>query len=122
MPVQPFSVNIYHGRSSGTLVFSVNGPLVLEHLCKFREIWESHSEPDFIFDVSNLSYLDSAAVGFLVNSYVSRQKTGKKLALVGLDGMAKRILSLTRVCDVLSVYATVEDAELHFERARRATA
>jgi anti-anti-sigma factor len=122
MPAQPFSVNVRHGKNNGTLVFSVSGPLVLEHLCRFREVWDAHTEPVFIFDVSGLSYLDSAAVGFLVNSYISRQKSGKKLALVGLDGMAKRILTLTRVSDVLSVYATVEDAELNFERDRRASA
>jgi anti-anti-sigma factor len=122
MPAQPFSVNVRHGKNNGTLVFSVSGPLVLEHLCQFREVWDSHTEPVFIFDVSGLSYLDSAAVGFLVNSYVSRQKSGKKLALVGLDGMAKHILTLTRVSDVLSIYASVEDAETHFEEVRRASA
>ncbi len=122
MSGQPFSVNVRHGRNNGTLVFSVNGPLVLEHLCKFREVWDAHTEPVFIFDVSGLSYLDSAAVGFLVNSYVSRQKTGKKLALAGLDGMAKRILTLTHVSDVLTIYPSVEDAESHIEQVRRVSA
>ena len=122
MPAQPFSVNIRHGSNNGTIVFSVSGPLVLEHLCQFREVWDAHTEPVFIFDLSGLSYLDSAAVGFLVNSYISRQKNGKMLALTGLDGMAKRILTLTRVTDVLRIYPSVEEAESDFERTRRASA
>jgi anti-anti-sigma factor len=114
MTPKPFAVTVRPGRTDDIIVFSVTGPLVLEHLHKFREVWDSHTEPVFIFDVSKLSYMDSAAVGFLVNAYVSRQKSGKKLALAGMDGLAKQILNLTRVNSVISTYATVDDAENEF--------
>ena len=109
-----FSVKVRHGRTDDTIIFSVRGPLVLEHLCHFREVWDAHTETVFIFDVSELSYMDSAAVGFLVNAYVSRQKNGKKLALAGVHGVAKQILSLTRVNSVVTTYPSVEEAETHF--------
>lgn len=111
MSSKPFSVQVRHGKNSGTLVFSISGPLVLEHLCHFREVWDAHPEPNFIFDVSGMSYLDSAAVGFLVNAYVSRQKTGKRLVLAGVDGIAREILTLTRATSVLALYQSVEEAE-----------
>src|SRR4051812_37014036 len=111
MKSNPFSVVVRPGKNTDTIVFSVTGPLVLEHLCQFREVWDSRKEPIFIFDVSQLSYLDSAAVGFLVNAYVSRQKDGKKLALAGVKGMAKEILSVTHVNNVLTLYPSVEEAE-----------
>jgi anti-anti-sigma factor len=107
----PFSVNIRAGKTDDTVIFSVTGPLVLEHLCSFREAWDSHTEPFFIFDVSQLSYLDSAAVGFLVNAYLTRQKDGKKLALAGVHGIAEQILSKTKINTVLALYPSVEDAE-----------
>lgn len=106
-----FSVDIRPGKSDGTIVFSVTGPLVLEHLCKFREAWDAHTEPVFIFDVSQLSYMDSAAVGFLVNAYLSRQKVGKKLALAGVHGIAKQILTKTNINTLLSLFPSVEEAE-----------
>jgi anti-sigma B factor antagonist len=108
---KPFSVDVRHGATKNSIIFSVTGPLVLEHLCQFREVWDAHTEPIFIFDVSGLSYLDSAAVGFLVNAYVSREKSGKKLALAGLDGLAKQILTITHATSVLSLYQSVEEAE-----------
>jgi anti-sigma B factor antagonist len=111
MTGKPFSVQVRHGKTEGTIVFAVTGPLVLEHLCHFREVWDSHTEPRFIFDLSGLSYMDSAAVGFLVNAYVSRQKNGKKLALAGVDNFVKRILTVTHADSVLSVYQSVEEAE-----------
>lgn len=114
MTPKPLSLSVRSGRTEDIIVFSVSGPLVLEHLCKFREVWDAHTEPAFIFDVSKLSYMDSAAVGFLVNAYVSRQKNGKKLALVGVDGVAKHILNLTRVNSVITAFPSVEAAETAF--------
>ena len=57
--------------------------------------------------------MDSAAVGFLVNAYVSRQKTGKRLLLAGVDGFAREILTMTRATSVLSLFPSVEEAESH---------
>jgi anti-sigma B factor antagonist len=114
MTPKPFFVNVRSGRTSDIIVFSVTGPLVLEHLCTFRDVWDAHTEPVFIFDVGKLSYMDSAAVGFLVNAYLSRQKSGKKLALAGVNGIAKQILNLTRVNSVITTYPSVEAAEDEF--------
>jgi anti-sigma B factor antagonist len=111
MTSKPFSVDVRRGRTDEIIVFSVTGPLVLEHLCKFREIWDAHTEEVFIFDLSQLSYMDSAAVGFLVNAYVLRQKNGKKLALAGVDGIVKQIINVTRVNNVIKTYPSVEAAE-----------
>ncbi|HWR13965.1 MAG TPA: STAS domain-containing protein [Terriglobales bacterium] len=106
-----FSVTIRNGIHPGCAILSVSGPLVLEHLVAFQEIWDSHPEPTLVLDVSDLSYIDSAAIGFLVNAYVTREKSGKKLALAGVHGMAQRILTVTRVGQLLKMYDTVEEAE-----------
>jgi anti-sigma B factor antagonist len=107
----PFSVTIRKGRNDDTVIFSVAGPLVLEHLCRFREAWDAHTETFFIFDVSQLSFMDSAAVGFLVNAYLSRQQDGKKLALAGVHGVTEQILGKTKINTLLNIYPSVEDAE-----------
>jgi anti-anti-sigma factor len=117
-----FSVDVRTSSTPGTCVLSVSGSLVLEHLVAFQELWESHPEPFLILDVSRLSYIDSAAIGFLVNAYVSREKNGKKLALAGVQGMAQRVLTVTRVAKVLSLYSSVEEAEESFRRAKVASA
>ncbi len=117
MANKEFAVEVRCGSIPGAGIISVSGSLVLEHLVAFQEIWESHPEPFLILDVSRLSYIDSAAIGFLVNAYISREKNGKKLALAGVHGMAERILKVTRVATVLKMYPTVEAAETSFRRA-----
>ncbi len=101
MLAKNFSVEVRNSTVPGTGIITVSGSLVLEHLVAFQEVWESHPEQFLILDVSRLSYLDSAAVGFLVNAYISREKNGKKLALAGVHGATEHILAITRVAKVV---------------------
>jgi len=122
MLAKNFSVEVRNSTIPGTGIIAVSGSLVLEHLVAFQEVWESHPEKFLILDVSRLSYLDSAAVGFLVNAYIAREKNGKKLALAGIQGMAEHILNATRVARVLQIYPSVSEAEESFRHHRAASA
>jgi len=122
MLAKNFSVEVRNSTTPGTGIIAVSGSLVLEHLVAFQEVWESHPERFLILDVSRLSYLDSAAVGFLVNAYIAREKNGKKLALAGIHGLAERILNATRVAKVLQMYPSVGEAEESFRHHKAASA
>jgi anti-anti-sigma factor len=117
MPGKDFCVEVRNGARSGTGIIAVSGSLVLEHLVAFQEVWESHPEPFLILDLSRLSHIDSAAIGYLVNAYVARKRDGKKLALAGVSGMTERILNVTRVAKLLTMFPSVEEAEASFRRA-----
>ena len=106
-----FAVQIRSGENPATIIVSVAGPLVLDHLVEIQDICMSRVEPILIFDLRQLSYLDSAAVGFLVHAYVSRVKTGKTLALSGVNGMAKKVLDIAQVSKLFTMYADPEEAE-----------
>jgi anti-sigma B factor antagonist len=106
-----FTVQVIPGENPATIIVSVTGPLILDHLVEIQDLCMSRVEPLLIFDLSRLSYLDSAAVGFLVHAYVSRIKTGKTLALSGVHGMAKQILDLAHVSKLFAMYPTPEAAE-----------
>jgi len=106
-----FAIQVRSGENPATIIVSIAGPLILDHLVEIQDICTSRVEPLLIFDLSKLSYLDSAAVGFLVHEYVSRVKTGKTLALSGVNGMAKKVLDIAKVSQLFSMYANTEDAE-----------
>ncbi|HUN90404.1 MAG TPA: STAS domain-containing protein [Terriglobales bacterium] len=106
-----FSVQVRGGANPATIVVAITGPLVLDHLVEIQDICMSRVEPLLIFDLSRLSYLDSAAVGFLVHAYVSRIKTGKTMALAGVSGTAKHILDIAHVSSLFGTYSCPEDAE-----------
>ena len=106
-----FAVQIRSGESPAAIIISITGPLVLDHLVEIQNICLSRVEPVLIFDLEQLSYLDSAAVGFLVHAYVTRVKTGKTLVLSGVSGNAKKILDIANVTSLFSMYRSPEDAE-----------
>lgn len=106
-----FAVEVAQGEHPATVIISVTGPLLLDHLVEIQDLCMSRVEPLMIFDLKGLSYIDSAAVGFLVHAYVSRVKTGKTMALAGVNGIAKKVLDLAQVSKVFSMYSNPEDAE-----------
>jgi anti-anti-sigma factor len=119
---KPFSIEVRSSNVTGATVLCVTGSLVLEHLVAFQMVWESHPEQYLILDVSKLSYIDSAAIGFLVNAYVQREQNGKRVALAGVSGLAEKILTVTRVATLLTLYPNVEEAEASFRRVTAANA
>jgi anti-anti-sigma factor len=106
-----FTVQVNPGENPATVIVSVTGPLVLDHLVEIQDLCMSRVEPLMIFDLSRLSYMDSAAVGFLVHAYVTRVKTGKTLALAGVNEMARKILDLAQVSKLFTMYSDTENAE-----------
>jgi len=51
------------------------------------------------------------AVGALVRAFVSCHKSGRKLALVGLNHRVHNVLHLTGIAPLFDTYATVSEAE-----------
>ncbi len=51
------------------------------------------------------------AVGALVRAFVSCNKAGRRLALVGLNHRVKNVLQLTGIDPLFEIYPTVREAE-----------
>lgn len=57
-----------------------------------------------IIDLAQVPYIDSAGIGALMGAYVSRQRDGRMLALVGVNQRVQQALEITRVLQFFSVY------------------
>jgi anti-anti-sigma factor len=92
-------------------ILTIDGPLTLNALFQFQEAWRAEDGPVLIFDLSKVPYVDSAAIGSLVNAYVSRSKNGRRTVLVGLADRVHSVLTMTKVDQLFSVYGSSHDAE-----------
>ena len=54
--------------------------------------------------------MDSAGLGVLTNSYVSHQKNGRKLLLVGVNERVQTLFKVTRLDKLFEIFPTVEGA------------
>jgi anti-sigma B factor antagonist len=111
MPDEPMSFTQRPGSRDGVEILSLSGPFTLGNMFQLqRELHQMHA-PYLIFDITNVPYMDSAGLGLLVNSYVSAQKNGRKIAVAGATPRIMALFEMTKVDNLLPLYPTPEAAE-----------
>jgi anti-anti-sigma factor len=98
------------GRRGGQKILTLKGPLNLEGLPRFHAAREGF-EPVLILDFTLTPYLDSAGLGALVATYVSAQRSGRRLGLVGVNERTRSLLEMTRLVQLFRFFPTVAEAE-----------
>jgi anti-sigma B factor antagonist len=91
-----------------------NGPVFLNAMRR-----EEPTET-LILDLRDVPYVDSAGLGLLVTAYVSRQKTGRKMVLTGLNPRVQKLLEITRVASLFLVFASPVEAIAALSNAAQA--
>jgi anti-anti-sigma factor len=97
--------------AEGVTVISAKGALVLEHVFKFQEAWRAAQGNAIVFDLAGVEYMDSAAIGSLVNAHVACTNRGKKMALSGVSDRVRQALNVTRVDTLFKFFSDVASAE-----------
>ena len=108
---EPLSIEDFEGSVPGQRVLRLQGPVVLGTLFQFQAAIRAKSVPTLIIDFTNVPYIDSAGIGALVGAYVSHNKEGHKLALVGVNDRLITALKVTRVEQFFQIYNSVPEAE-----------
>jgi anti-sigma B factor antagonist len=67
-----------------------------------------------IFDLKDLTMLDSTGVGIIVVSQAKIKKEGGELRIAGATGVVEEILKMTSVDKLVRVFPTVEAAAVGF--------
>jgi anti-anti-sigma regulatory factor len=77
------------GSATGHRILTLNGPLVLTTMFEFQAKVRADDSQVLIIDFTNVPYADSAGIGALVGAYVTRQHSGRKLALARQQSRAR---------------------------------
>jgi len=112
---EPLTYSFTPGRSEGTMILSLIGPLTLLTMFGFQNDFRSATPHVLILDLSETPYMDSAGLGLIMNYHVAAQDQGRKLLLAGVNERVKALFEMTRVQNVLSTFPTVEAAEASVE-------
>jgi anti-sigma B factor antagonist len=72
------------------------------------------SELFVIFDLGQVTHIDSAAIGSLVRAFTRLKASGGSLRLAGCKGMIEASLKLTKLHKVLDLYPTATEAAESF--------
>lgn len=92
-------------------VVTLRGPLTGGNGQVFRNAMRRQDTcPTLILDFSEVPYIDSAGLGLLVSAYVSRQKTGRRTVLSGINARVQKLFEITRVNDLFLIFSSPEEA------------
>lgn len=99
------------GSGPGHRILTLSGPLVLTTMFEFQATVRSDQSQTLIIDFSKVPYADSAGIGALVGAYVTRQHSGRRLALAGVNTRVRDALKVTRVEQFFQFFDSVSAAE-----------
>jgi anti-sigma B factor antagonist len=97
MPQEPLVIEDIAGAKDGQRILRLAGPLVLTTLFDFQSRVRTDNSQTLMLDLSQVPYVDSAGIGGLVGAYVTHQKDGRSLYLIGANQRVLDALQVTRV-------------------------
>jgi anti-sigma B factor antagonist len=111
MPSEPLVIEDIPGPKDGQRILRLTGPLVIATLFDFQAKVRTDNSRALIIDFASVPYVDSAGIGALVGAYVTHQKDGRSLALVGVSDRIHNALQVTRVEHFFRFFHTLAEAE-----------
>ena len=104
----------------GVTVIALDGRIVLgEESNALREKVKAllaDGKKQVVFNVSNISFVDSAGLGVLVASHHTAKKEGASFRLCHLDNKFQQILQITKLMTLLNISSTEAEAIASFSK------
>lgn len=110
MNSQELVIESLPGTPRGQGVLFLRGPLTMENVSQFKTAVQRQEAPKMILDLSEVPYIDSIGLGSLVSTYVSMQKSGRWIALVGVNDRVSKLFEITRVHNLFLTFSNVWEA------------
>lgn len=111
MPQDPLLLEDSPGSGAGQRILRLTGPLVMNNLFDFQARVRADNSRVLILDFTQVPYVDSAGIGALVGAYVTHQKDGHTLSLVGVSQRVRNALQVTQVEQFFRFFPTLPEAE-----------
>jgi anti-sigma B factor antagonist len=111
MPKEPLVIEELADATKEYRILRLNGPIIISNLFDLQAKVRSSTSRALILDMTDVPYIDSAGVGVLVGAYVTHQKDGRSLALVGVNSRVRNTLSITHVESFFRFFDSLAAAE-----------
>lgn len=111
-PTQDVTIEILAGSGGDIRIIKLRGPLTIHNFFDFQTLTREQPAPrDLIVDLTEVPYIDSAALGSLVGIHVSYGKAGRKYALANVNERLEKVFAISGVDQFLVRYAALANAE-----------
>jgi len=111
MPQEPLDIEDLTGPKDGQRILRLTGPLILTTVFGFQSKVRADTSKTLIIDFTKVPYVDSAGIGALVGAYITHQKDGRSLLLVGVSERIHNALKITHVEQFFRFFDSLPSAE-----------
>jgi anti-sigma B factor antagonist len=105
---EPLTIERLAGPGQGVL--RLKGPLTTHNLSPFQNAVRGEDAATMILDLTEVPYIDSAGLGSLVSTFVTRHKAGRRIALVGVNKRVSKVFEVTHVDSLFLQFRTPDAA------------
>lgn len=99
-------------------LLSWNKDVTLKNVDEFRLSLLSLIENDkkkLILELSQVAYLNSAALGVIADAVISSGRVGKELVIAGIQSTVSEIFKIVHFHTFMKIFTEVQDAYLYLE-------
>lgn len=106
------AVHLTH-HPDGRMVADFAGEICSENAFDIRESIKPHVDKGFVrilFNLTDVSYMDSAGLAMLVNIVKSVSPKGGRVSICGCNSVVDRVMRLTHMDSIAKIYEKFDDA------------
>jgi anti-sigma B factor antagonist len=107
---EPLIIERMWGANQEQGILRLRGPLTTENLPQFQSAIRREQVGTMILDLSEVPYVDSAGLGSLVSTYITMHKSGRRMALSGVNERVLHLFQITKVEQLFPIFADLLDA------------
>jgi anti-sigma B factor antagonist len=102
------------GNHAGIRILRLIGPFTLPTVMDFQSTFRSGDDPITLIDLSEVPYMDSAAMGALISVHTSAQRHKRLYAIAGVSERIRTLFEISGVGDILVTCPSIAAAEEMF--------
>jgi len=110
MQSESLTIERFEGANYEQRVLRLIGPLTASTALPFQSTLRGENAATIILDLSCVPYMDSSGLGSLVGTYVSCQKSGRRMALSGVNPRVWQLFEITKLEPFFLVFPSLMDA------------
>lgn len=113
-------MDIFFRKHPGVLIVSVSGDIdhhtaeTIKRMTE-RELYVTGSK-NLIFDMSEVSFMDSSGIGMLIGRYKTVMALGGRTAVAAPSKEADRLMEMSGIYRIIKPYHTVDSALMNIGR------
>lgn len=99
------------GSREGIRVLQLKGPFTLPGTFEFQALMRNLNDPVIIVDLSDVPFMDSAALGAIMYMHASASRRKIRYAITGANERLRTMFQVGGVDEILTNYLSIADAE-----------